>query len=94
MKRSPVRFVDFGRWTIGTWSTGPDTWFAIGYTYSSSTRPYGVVGPAITFGRRSWGAYARYSRAEYRARKNEPWAKESEEFRPLPRRRSWWCWWS
>ncbi|MFE3139683.1 hypothetical protein [Streptomyces scopuliridis] len=97
MRREVPGFVDCGRWTAGTWTTEtPGVWFAIGYTYSCTVMPYGVGGPAITFGRRTWAVFALYSRAEYKARKNDPWAKESEEFQPLPsssrglRRLLWW----
>ncbi|MFI1012610.1 hypothetical protein [Streptomyces sp. NPDC020965] len=89
-------FVDFGRWTAGTWTTDtPGIWFAVGYTYSRAERPYGIGGPAITLGRRTWAVSALRSRAEYRARKRDPWAKGSEEFQRLPRarrglRRLWW----
>ncbi|WP_435244283.1 hypothetical protein [Streptomyces sioyaensis] len=88
MKREAAGFVDFGRWTAGTWTTKtPGIWFAVGYTYSRSERPYGTGGPALTLGRRTWSVFALYSRAEYKARRNDPWATESEEFQPLPRPR-------
>ncbi|MEV0437712.1 hypothetical protein AB0I84_22940 [Streptomyces spectabilis] len=97
MKRGAAGFVDFGRWTAGTWTSHtPGIWFAVGYTYRNSERPYGICGPAITIGRRTWAVFPLYSRAEYKARKNDPWAKESEEFQPLPqsrcglRRLRWW----
>ncbi|WP_328333431.1 hypothetical protein [Streptomyces sp. NBC_00455] len=88
MKRETPGVVDFGRWTAGTWTTStPGVWFAIGYTYSSNERPYGIGGPAITFGRRTWAVFTLCSRAEQRARKDDPWKTESEEFQPLPRPR-------
>ncbi|MGG7574152.1 hypothetical protein [Streptomyces sirii] len=88
MKPEAAGFAGFGRWAAGTWTTEtPGIWFAVGYTYSRSERPYGVGGPAITFGRRTWAVFSMYSRAEYLARKNDPWAKESEEFQPLSRPR-------
>ncbi|MER5301361.1 hypothetical protein ABT039_18065 [Streptomyces lasiicapitis] len=97
MRRGAAGFVDFGRWTAGTWtSQTPGVWFAVGYTYRNSERPYGICGPAITIGRRTWAVFPLYSRAEYRARKNDPWAKASEEFQLLPqprrglRRLLWW----
>ncbi|MFE2157056.1 hypothetical protein ACFW9M_04495 [Streptomyces lydicus] len=90
MKRGARGFVDFGRWTAGTWTTKtPGIWFAIGYTYSRNERPYGICGPAIIFGRRTWAVLPLYSHAEYKARKDDPWAKDSEEFQPLPRRYRW-----
>ncbi|MFE7567755.1 hypothetical protein ACFU76_12415 [Streptomyces sp. NPDC057539] len=73
----------------------PGGWLAIGYT-SGTVRPYGIGGPAITFGHRTWAVFASYSRAECKARKADPWAKESEKFQPLPcpsrrlRRLLWW----
>lgn len=88
MKRAAAGFVDFGRWTVGTWTTAtPGVWFAIGYTYSRTVKPYGIGGPAVTLGRRTWAVFTLCSRAEYKARKRDPWAKESEEFQPLPRHR-------
>ncbi|MGG2460168.1 hypothetical protein ACO0M4_10160 [Streptomyces sp. RGM 3693] len=97
MNREASRFVEFDRWTAGTWRTKlPGIWFAIGYTYSRNERPYGIGGPAITFGRRTWAVFALCSRAEYKGRKVDPWVKESEEFQPLvqPRRGlarlAWW----
>ncbi|NGO67015.1 hypothetical protein [Streptomyces boncukensis] len=90
---SRARFTDFGRWTAGTWTTDvPGVWFAIGYVYTRDVKPYGVCGPAITIGRRTWAVCARHPRAEYKARKDDPWATENEEFRPLPRARKgrWW----
>lgn len=88
MRRATTGFVDFGRWTAGTWTTEtPGIWFAIGYTYSRAVKPSGASGPAITLGRRTWAVFSLYSRAEYKARKNDPWAKESEEFQALPRPR-------
>ncbi|WP_413100861.1 hypothetical protein [Streptomyces sp. Inha503] len=92
MRRSNPGFIDFGRWTAGTWTTAPGIWFAIGYAYSRDESPYGVCGPAITIGRRTWAVFALYSRAEHEARKRDPWAKASEEFQPLPRCRRWWSW--
>ncbi|MFD3514858.1 hypothetical protein [Streptomyces sp. NPDC058657] len=93
MKRTADGFVDFGRWTAGTWTTAtPGIWFAIGYTYSSSVgRPHRIGGPALTLGRRTWAVFSLCSRAEYKARKVDPWEKASEDFQPLPRRR-WWPW--
>lgn len=93
MKREASSFVSVGRWTAGTWTTRtPGIWFAIGYTYSRDVRPYGIGGPAITFGRRTWAVFALCSRAEYKARAIDPWAKENEEFQPLPSssRPRWW----
>ncbi|WP_370418965.1 hypothetical protein AB8O64_10945 [Streptomyces sp. QH1-20] len=88
MKRGAAGFVDFGRWTAGTWTTkAPGIWFAVGYTYSRDEWPYGACGPALTVGRRTWAVFPLYSRAEYRVRRGDPWAKESEEFQPLPRPR-------
>ncbi|AKN68717.1 hypothetical protein QR97_01880 [Streptomyces sp. PBH53] len=96
MKRSDSassQFVDFGRWTAGYWTTKtPGIWFAVGYVYSRNEKPYGISGPAITIGRRTWAVCPLYSRAEHKQRKNDPWAKGSEEFQPLPRRRPWWPW--
>ncbi|WJV44543.1 hypothetical protein [Streptomyces flavofungini] len=88
MRRAAPGFVDFGRWTARTWTTKtPGVWLAVGYTYRGNERPYGIGGPAITFGRRTWAVFALCSRAEHKARKHDPWATESEEFQPLPRHR-------
>lgn len=84
MNREAPRFVDFGRWTAGTWTTRtPDIWFAIGCTYSRNERPYGIGGPALAFGRRTWTVFALCSRPEYKARRIDPWKTESEEFPAL-----------
>lgn len=84
MSRATRGVVDFGRWTVGTWTTEtPGIWFAIGYTYRSAERPYGISGPAITIGRRTWAMFTRFSRSEYKARSVDPWKTESEEFPAL-----------
>ncbi|GAB2990483.1 hypothetical protein GCM10023080_065370 [Streptomyces pseudoechinosporeus] len=55
MRRETVGFINFGRWTAGTWTTKTTgIWLAIGYTYSRTVKPYGIGGPAITSGRRTW----------------------------------------
>ncbi|MEU5159673.1 hypothetical protein AB0G74_08695 [Streptomyces sp. NPDC020875] len=81
------REVEVGRWTFCTWEEAPGMWFAVGWTRGSAERPYPVGGPALTVGRRTWAVCARYSRAGYRAAREDPWAAEEEVFRPLPRRR-------
>ena len=86
-------FVSLGRWTAGTWTTEtPGVWFAIGFAYSRDEKSCGTSGPAITFGRRTWAVLPLCSRAVHKARRNDPWAKASEEFQPLPRQRGWWPW--
>ncbi|MER5223896.1 hypothetical protein [Streptomyces flaveus] len=55
MRRETAGFINFGRWTTGTWTTKTTgIWFAIGYTYSRTVKSYGIGGPAITSGRRTW----------------------------------------
>ncbi|MFD7334886.1 hypothetical protein ACFV98_02635 [Streptomyces violascens] len=90
MKRTATGSIELGRWSAGTWTTETSgIWFAIGCFHGRGTKPYGIGGPAITLGRRTWAVFPTCSRAEYKERKQDPWAMESEEFQPLPRQRRW-----
>ncbi|MYW67189.1 hypothetical protein GTY65_24425 [Streptomyces sp. SID8379] len=87
--RGAPGFVDVGRWTAGTWtSTRPGTLLSLGYAFRGDASSYDRCGLTVAVGRRTWAVFTLYSRAEYRDRKRDPWAKASEEFQPLSRARS------
>ncbi|MFZ3557157.1 hypothetical protein [Streptomyces sp. BH055] len=87
--RGAPGFVDVGRWTAGTWTTPhPGNVLALGYAFRGDARSHEKCGLTVSFGRRSWGLFTLTSRADWRERKKDPWAKASEEFQPLPRANS------